>query len=121
MLEITLENALVGLVLVFVDIVIAVVFAGMVLVPAVVVSMLVVTTVSIGLVVVMDEPLGGFEELSLVLVTLSVLFEGSVVLLLSIGLLRLDTLWGRGGSSRLSMSRSLYSSSVILVAQAGNG
>ena len=98
MLAITLENALVGLVLVFVDIVIAVVFAGMVLVPAVVVSMLVVTTVSIGLLVVMDEPLGGFEELSLVLVTLS--FEGSVVLLLSIGLLRLDTLWGRGGSSR---------------------
>ena len=46
MLEITLENALVGLVLVFVDIVIA-----------------------IGLLVVMDEPLGGFEELSLVLVT----------------------------------------------------
>ena len=121
MLEMTLENALVGLVLVFVDIVIAVVFVGMVFIPAVVVSMFVVTTVSIGLLVMMDEPLGGFEELSLVLVTLSVLFEGLVVLLLSVGLLRLDILWSRGGSSRLSMSRSLYSSSVILVAQVGNG
>ena len=65
MLEITLENALVGLVLVFVDFVIAVVFAGVVLVLAVVVSMFVVTTVSIGLLVMMDEPLGGLEELSL--------------------------------------------------------
>ena len=56
----TLENSLVGLVLVFVDIVIAVV--GIVFIP-VVVSMFVVATVSVGLLVLMDEPLGGFEEL----------------------------------------------------------
>ena len=54
------------------------------------------------------------------LVTISVLLLLSVGLL-PVGLLRLDTLWGRGGSSRLSVSRSLYSSSVNLVAQLGDG
>ena len=111
MLEITLENVFV------VDLVI--VFVGIVFIPALVVSMFVVTTVVIGLLVTMDEPLGGFEEL--LLVSPSVSFEGLVMLLLLVGLFRLDILWGRGGSSGLSVSRSLYSSSVMLVAQVGDG
>ena len=120
MLEMTLENVLVvDLVMVLVDT--AVVFVGMVFIPAVVVSMFVVTTVVIGLLVMMDEPLGGFEELLLVLVSPSVSFEGLVMLLLLVGLFRLDILWGRGGNSRLSVSRSLCSSSVMLVAQVGDG
>ena len=67
MFDRTFANALTGLVLLLVDVMV-IVFAGVVTVAAVkavvVVSMLVVFVVAIGFFVSLDELLGGFEELS---------------------------------------------------------
>ena len=101
-----------------------IVFASVVIVPAVVVSILMVIIVSIGLFVMLDVLPEGFKELSSGLVMFAgvlVLFGRPVLMLLLTELLRLDVLCGRGGSSKLSKSRSLYSSSVMLVAQDGIG